>query len=733
MASGIAAVARGEHSDPFQILGPHGGANGWVVRCLLPHAEQVMVVDAGGAELARGERVDEAGVFEAQISAPRDAYRLRARVDGHWHEIDDPYRFPSPLGELDRHLIGEGSHQRLFDVLGARVTRLDGVTGVHFAVWAPNARRVSVVGPFNDWDGRRHPMRPHPANGVWDLFIPALEAGALYKFEIIGPAGERLPLKADPMARRMEPPPGNASVVHTDRYAWRDETWMRDARPNATTREKPVSIYEVHLGSWRRHLNSARSHSYDELASGLVDYVKEMGFTHIELMPVQEHPFDGSWGYQPIGLYAPTWRFGSPDAFKHLVDVCHRAGIGVILDWVPAHFPRDDFGLARFDGTCLYEHADPRQGEHPDWGTLVYNLGRAEVANFLIANALWWVDEYHIDALRVDAVASMLYLDYSREPRESGSPTSTADDENLAAIAFLRRHSTKPCYEHYPSVRSRSPRSRPHGRWCRGRPGADGLGLRLQVGHGLDARHACPTCQARPDPPPLPPQRDHLSHCIYAFNENFMLPLSHDEVVHGKGSLHRNACRATSGNASRTSASCYGYHVCAQPGKKLLFMGAELAQWREWSVDRELDWHLLEQPLHGGVQRLVRDLNALYRELPALHARDCEQSGFEWIDCEDRDVSVITFLRRGERDHEVAVVACNFTPVVRENYRVGVPLAGEYRERLNSDAETYGGSGIGNHGSAMAEPVFANGHAQSLCITLPPLASVIFSPAVNVS
>ncbi len=719
LSAQLAALARGEHGDPFALLGPHSGAAAWKVRAFLPQAETVEVVDADGRGLATMRCVHPDGVFEARIGGAVRPYRLRWRHGETVSVIDDPYRFASPLGDLDRHLLAEGMHLRLYEVLGAHPRQLEGIAGVHFALWAPNARRVSVVGDFNDWDGRRHPMRRHPANGVWDIFVPGLGVGELYKFELLGADGELLPLKADPLAERMEPPPGNACIVHASAYSWRDDAWM-SRRAHACALDRPLAIYEVHLGSWRRRPEQGdRRLSYRELGEELVDYVADMGFTHVELLPVSEHPFDGSWGYQPIGLFSPTWRYGAPDDLKDFIDRCHEAGIGVILDWVPAHFPRDAHGLVRFDGTHLYEHEDPRRGEHRDWGTLIYNFGRAEVANYLLANALYWVDEYHVDALRVDAVASMLYLDYSRGPGE-WLPNRYGGNENLEAIEFMRR------LNETVHARGAVTMAEESTAWPMvSRPtylGGLGYSYKWNLGWMHDT-----LAYMREDPVHRGYHGERLTFgLLYAHHENFILPLSHDEVVHGKGSL----LERMPGDAWQRFANlrlCLSF-MYAYPGKKLLFMGAEIAQEREWDFNRSLDWHLLERAPHGGVQRCVRDLNRLYTAHRALFEQDCEPAGFEWIVCDDAQHSVFAFLRRA-RAGDVAVVVCNFTPVVRYGYRVGVPAAGRYRELFNSDALEYGGSGEGNLGAVGAEARGAHGHAHSLALTLPPLGALVLAAA----
>ncbi len=713
----ITTLIQGRHNDPFAVLGPHRGDTGWVVRTFQPQADSVELLGAEDRPIATLQVIDPAGLFAAEIPADPGSYRLRLRAGEHAWTIDDPYRFPSPLGELDRHLMAEGTHRQLHQRLGAHVMTLDGVDGVHFAVWAPNASRGSVVGPFNDWDGRRHPMRLHPGNGVWDLFVPGLSAGELYKFELLGPQGEPLPLKADPFARYMEAPPGNACIVHHSHYDWRDSDWLgqRGNPLGGNPLDRPMSCYEVHLGSWRRGAGG-RWLSYRELAEQLVPYVVELGYTHIELLPVTEYPFDGSWGYQPIGLFAPTWRFGDPDEFRQFVDRCHQAGIGVIMDWVPAHFPKDAYGLARFDGTALYEHDDPRRGEHPDWGTLIFNYGRAEVANYLIANALFWVEEFHIDGLRVDAVASMLYLDYSREPGE-WLPNRHGGNENLEAVDFLRRMNEAVHAAGGFTVAEESTAwpmvSRPT--WL----GGLGFSYKWNMGWMHDT-----LAYLREDPVHRKYHQDRLTFgLLYAFSENFVLALSHDEVVHGKGSL----LTRMPGDAWQKFANLrlYFSYMTAHPGKKLLFMGGEFGQGGEWNHDRELDWWLLDDHGHAGLQRLVRDLNHLYQRTPALYQVDFSADGFQWIDCSDNTHSVLAFLRRARDPGDFVVTVCNFTPMVRPDYRIGVPGPGYYRELLNSDAELYGGSGVGNLGEVLAEPVPMHGHDWSLNLTLPPLGALL--------
>lgn len=708
------SLVAGRHCDPFSVLGPHYDADGWCVRCWFPGASEVQLLLANGSSWAC-KRVHPQGVFMARCHEHPGHYRLQVDVEGEVFAYEDPYRFASTLGDVDRHLLAKGTHQRLADALGASVCRLDGIAGVRFGVWAPNAKRVSVVGPFNHWDGRRHPMRLHPGIGVWELFIPDLADGDLYKYELVGACDTLLPLKADPLARQMEPPPGNASIVAFSDYEWRDRDWIEQHR-GLDLSTQPVAIYELHLGSWRR-THSGKMLGYRELAHMLVPYVVSMGYTHIELLPVAEHPFDGSWGYQPVGMFAPTHRFGSPDDFKYFVDYCHQHDVSVILDWVPAHFPKDAHGLAQFDGTCLYEHADPRQGEHADWGTLIYNFARPEVVNYLVASALWWIDEYHIDGLRVDAVASMLYLDYSREDGEWVA-NQFGGNENLEAVAFVRRLNERLHQAGAFSIAEESTSwpqvSRP------ARNGGLGFMFKWNMGWMHDTLHYMSEASVH---------RRYHQDCMtfglmYAFSENFVLALSHDEVVHGKGSM----LAKMSGDRWQQFANLRAYYafMYAYPGKKLMFMGGELAQLREWDHDGELDWGALDDPLHGGVQSTVRDLNHLYRNIPALHVYDCRDDGFEWVECADREQSVLAFLRRGSQPTSEMLVVAHFTPVPRYKYRIGVPRAGTYDEVINTDATQYGGSGIGNFGAVVAEAVPAHGHQWSISLSLPPLAALYF-------
>jgi 1,4-alpha-glucan branching enzyme len=628
----------------------------------------------------------------------------------------EPPRLASTLGDLDLHLLGEGKHLRAYEKLGAHPRVLDGVSGVTFAVWAPNARSVSVVGDFNAWDGRAHPMVKVGPNGLWETFIPDLVAGLLYKFELHGPKGNLLPLKADPYAFRCERAPGTASIIHgIQAHDWQDQAWM-EARRQTRIHAAPLSIYELHLGSWRRRPDGSFM-SYGEIAADLAPYVSWLGFTHVQLLPVTEHPYDPSWGYQPLGLFAPTSRFGGPEAFKAFVDTMHQAGLGVILDWVPAHFPEDAHGLGGFDGTHLYEHADPRQGRHMDWGTLIYNYGRVEVQNYLISNALYWLDQFHVDGLRVDAVASMLYLDYSREAGQ-WIPNRHGGRENLEAVAFLRRLN-EVVYAQFPDAFTVAEEStawpgvsRPTDK------GGLGFGFKWDMGWMHDTlRYLGEGMMARPH------HHDNITFSmLYHDAENYVLPLSHDEVVHGKRSLYGRMPGDTWERLANLRL-LYAW-LFAHGGKKLLFMGGEFAQMREWNHDTALDWGLLNQPGHKGIHDLICDLNGLYRRHPSLHEGDCQNGGFSWIDCGDRFNSVLTLLRRAANPEDFMVIAFNFTALPQHGYRVGVPLEGSYRELLNTDSTYYGGRNEGNTGFATTEPIPVHGFPQSLSLTLPPLAAL---------
>ncbi|HEX3540545.1 MAG TPA: 1,4-alpha-glucan branching protein GlgB [Acidimicrobiales bacterium] len=730
----IELIVAGEHGDPHRVLGLHDG----VVRAYRPDALAMRFIPSGGspAEAREMTRIHPAGVFEVAVPPETDHYQLAADYGRPGFVttfvFDDPYRAWPTLGELDLHLIGEGRHHRLWTVLGAHPRVHQGVAGVSFAVWAPNARAARVVGDWNFWDGRVHQMRSLGSSGVWELFIPGVEPGARYKYELVTP-DRHLSLKADPLAFATEVPPGTASIIAAPPgHAWSeaDERW-RAERAAARAHERPLSVYEMHLGSWRWG-QDAQGHwrplTYRELADRLPDYVADMGFTHVEFMPVAEHPYGGSWGYQVSAYYAPTARYGSPDDFRALVDALHQRGIGVIVDWVPAHFPRDEFALARFDGTALYEHEDPRKGSHPDWGTLVFNFGRNEVRNFLVANALFWLQEYHIDGLRVDAVASMLYLDYSRNPGE-WIPNVFGGRENLEAVSFLKE-TNESVYAEHPGALMIAEESTA---WpAVSRPtylGGLGFGFKWNMGWMHD------TLQYFSRDPLF--RRYHQNELtfglIYAWTENFVLPLSHDEVVHGKGSLMTKM----PGDRWQQLAglrALFGW-MWAHPGKQLIFMGCELADDHEWSHEHSLNWDLLHNPEHAGVRAAVQALNRVYRSSPALWERDTTGEGFRWIDASDTDNSVLSFLRfgaGGEAGVETGtpVLACiaNLTPVPHEGYRVGLPLAGPWREVVNTDAAFFGGSGMGNEGEVAATATPWHGLSASAELTLPPLAVIWLEP-----
>ena len=711
------ALLTGRLADPFAFLGPHATPQGQIVRAFQPGAEAVEVVARdNGDSLGQLTPVGN-GLFSGLVSS-LEPYFLRIHWPNAMQETEDPYSFGLILGDVDLHLFSEGSHWRLAERFGSAVTEIAGVTGVRFAVWAPNAERVSVIGDFNTWDGRRHPMRLRHSAGVWELFLPRLGAGERYKYEIVGANGGILQ-KADPMARATERPPATSSIVPQPlAFRWSDADWMasREARqsPNA-----PISIYELHAASWLRpEHDKTATLDWIALAEKLVPYLSDLGFTHVELLPIMEHPFGGSWGYQPLSQFAPSARFGEPHEFAHFVDACHRAGIGVILDWVPAHFPTDAYGLARFDGTALYEYADPREGHHRDWNTYIYNLGRREVAGFLIASALYWLETFHIDGLRVDAVASMLYRDYSR-PSNEWVPNKFGGRENLESIEFLRRLNSV--------VAERAPGAITIAEESTAWPGVSapvsqgGLGFSYKWNMGwmhdtLDYVHQEPIHR-----------RWHHNKLtfglMYAFAERFILPLSHDEVVHGKGSLYGKL----PGDPWQKLATLRAYltFMWTHPGKKLLFMGGEIGQIREWSHDREIDWHLLKDPGHAGLQRLVGDINRLYTGEPALHGEDVEPSGFSWVIGNDAENSVYAYERHAAGEPTMLIVL-NLTPVPRRGYRVGAVRAGHWREVLNSDAALYGGSNMGNAGIVQTQAIPVHGREHSLDLVLPPLAAMIF-------
>ena len=714
----LESLARGEHGAPFNVLGVFADGNAWRYRVLQPHAETVELLDGDRALPLAPAAVD--GVFEASLAERPAVCRLRVTDrDGASWEVVDPYSFPPQAGELDVYLWAEGTHLRAYEKLGAHRREVDGVGGVQFSVWAPNAVRVSVVGAFNRWDGRHHPMQSHGGSGLWELFIPGLQQGDLYKFEIKGRDGF-LAEKADPFAFASELRPLSASMVwDLGGYEWGDDEWMAARRGREFERE-PMSIYEVHLGSWRRRGGDTFL-TYAELADELIPYAQWLGFTHIELLPVTEHPLDASWGYQTIGYFAPTSRFGSPDDFRAFVDRCHQAGLGVIIDWVPAHFPKDPHGLAFFDGTHLFEHADPRQGEHRDWGTLIFNYGRNEVRSFLLSNAMFWADQYHVDGFRVDAVASMLYLDYSREAGE-WIPNQHGGNENLEAVSFLRKFNEVVHGEH-PGILTFAEESTS---WPMvSRPtfqGGLGFGLKWNMGWMNDS-----LSYFQREPVHRKYHHNNLTFSLlYAFTENFILPFSHDEVVHGKGSL-LNKMPGDDWQKFAGLRLLYTW-MFTHPGKKLLFMGCEFAQWDEWDHDRSLDWHLADSDRHRQVQLLVRDLNELYRNTPALRAFDFSWEGFEWIDCTDADHSVLSFVRKDPATGDMTVVLMNCTPVERAGYRVGLPADGRWRTVFNSDSEFYGGGNKGLAGSVKAEAVPWQGRSHSLMLDLPALAGVVLRP-----
>ncbi|MFN7983702.1 MAG: 1,4-alpha-glucan branching protein GlgB [Vicinamibacterales bacterium] len=717
----LAALASGQWRDPFALLGPHRTPDGLCIRAIRPDAEQIAVRLVADGQLVPMRRLSPDGVFEVVLPATDvPDYRLHITLfGGHTYEVDDPYRYGRVLTDYDLYLLGEGTHYRAFEKLGAHRMQVGTTTGVHFAVWAPNAQRVSVVGDFNRWDGRTHPMRLFTLSGIWEIFIPNLADGEKYKFEIRTSAGHLL-TKADPYGFAFEHPPQTASVLRDiSHYEWQDAGWMSSRASHGSWFEAPMSIYEVHLGSWARvPEENNRVLSYRELADRLVPYVQEMGFTHIELLPVMEHPFTGSWGYQVIGFYAPTSRYGSPEDFKYFVDRCHQAGLGVILDWVPGHFPKDAHGLARFDGTALYEHADPRQAEQPDWGTLVFNYGRHEVRNFLLSNALFWLEEYHIDGLRVDAVASMLYLDYSRRDGQ-WIPNRHGGRENLDAIDFLQRLNTLTHGEHPGTITAAEESTSFAGVSRPVHQGGLGFTFKWNMGWMHDVLE-----YARLDPIYRQWSHNLLTFSIlYNSSENFILPFSHDEVVHGKGSMI-DKMAGDAWQKRATLRTLYGF-MLGHPGKKLLFMGSEFGQWREWNHDRSLDWHLLDDPGHRGLKSYVQELNRLLRTEPALYQRDFSDVGFRWIDCDDNRNSVVSMIRSARDPRDFVVLVFNFTPVPRPGYRLGVPSPGYYAELLNSDAACFGGSDTGNGGGVHSEPIHAHGFWQSITLTLPPLGCLM--------
>jgi 1,4-alpha-glucan branching enzyme len=671
-----------------------------------------------GQALTRLQLVHPGGLFSGRLDQPAP-YRLRIQWPEAIQEMEDPYSFGLLLGDLDLHLIAQGTHYELSYVLGAQPMTIDGVPGVRFAVWAPNARRVSVVGDFNNWDGRRNPMRLRQEAGIWELFIPRLGPGERYKYELIGPHGQLLPQKADPVARSSEAAPGSASIVaRSEPFPWTDGAWM-NTRATRQTEDAPISVYEVHPGSWLRLADEGnRSLDWTELADRLIPYVSGLGFTHIELLPITEYPFGGSWGYQPLGLFAPTGRYGTPEDFAEFVNRCHEAGLGVILDWVPAHFPTDVWGLAQFDGTALYEHQDPREGFHQDWNTLIYNLGRNEVKGFLIASALHWVERFHIDALRVDAVASMLYRDYSRREGE-WIPNRYGGRENLESIEFFKHLNSIIAHRCHGAITIAEESTAFPGVTKPAEEGGLGFTFKWNMGWMHDTLHYM-------EQDPIYRSYNHGAFTfgmVYAYSERFILPLSHDEVVHGKGSL----IRKMPGDEWQRFANLRAYlgYMWAHPGKKLLFMGGEIAQEREWNHDASLSWELLDNPRHSGIQRLVRDLNHIYAAEPALYGTDTDPACFEWAVVDDHVNSVFAMLRIAKDGGSIILAVSNMTPVPRTGYRIGVPKAGLWHEILNTDAETYGGGNMGNGGVLHTEEVWTHRYPVSLALTLPPLSTLL--------
>ncbi|MGH3437097.1 MAG: 1,4-alpha-glucan branching protein GlgB [Sciscionella sp.] len=712
-AAEISRLLEGAHHAPHSLLGMHDHPEGTVVRVLRPGADSVAVVRGGTTHSLSPIA---AGLFAGVLPGPASDYRLRVTRGASSEVMDDPYRWLPTVGQVDLHLISEGRHERLWEVLGAHLREYQTpggtVRGTSFAVWAPNAVGVRVCGDFDGWDGRTTPMRSLGSSGVWELFVPGVADGTKYKFRLLGTDGNWHE-KADPMAFATEIPPSTASVVATSNYSWEDSSWLSHRR-SAEPASLPMSVYEVHLGSWRQGL------SYRDLAEELTSYVRDTGFTHVEFLPVAEHPFGGSWGYQVTSYYAPTARFGSPDEFRYLVDRLHGAGIGVIVDWVPAHFPRDIWALARFDGQACYEHADPRRGEHPDWGTLVFDFGRNEVRNFLVANALYWIEEFHIDGLRVDAVASMLYLDYSRDEGQ-WLPNVHGGRENLDAVAFLQELNAT-VYKHHPGALMIAEESTSWPGVTRPTHlGGLGFGFKWNMGWMHDTLR-----YASHDPVHRAFHHNEMTFSLmYAWSENFVLPLSHDEVVHGKGSLW-SKMPGDDWNKAAGLRALLAY-MWAHPGKQLLFSGCEFGQVREWSESRSLDWDLLRQPLHLGLQRLITDLNAGYRAHPALYEVDTRQDGFSWIDANDSANNVLTFVRF-DAEGTPLVCAANFAGVPHEHYRLGLPTTGSWREVINTDAEFYGGSGVGNDGTVTAHPEPWHGRSASAIVRLPPCGVLWLAP-----
>ncbi|MBA6390658.1 1,4-alpha-glucan branching protein GlgB [Colwellia sp. BRX10-3] len=728
----VSAIVNVKHRDIFSVLGIHNhpSLSGLIVRAFLPEALSVEVIATKtNALVAELSQVDQAGLFEGKLGRKRNVfdYRLRVLYKNETVIVDDPYRYPSLLKNDDLYLFCEGTHEQAYQWMGSHEVEVGNVQGTHFVVWAPDASRVSVVGDFNFWDGRHHVMRKHPGSGVWEIFLPNVVASASYKYEIADKNGQIQPLKADPYTFSMQLAPETASkVIQNSEYQWQDKQWMNERDTASNHYNGAVSIYEVHLGSWKRNAEDSadNSHSpsyltYRELAEQLVPYVVEMGFTHLQLMPVSEYPFDGSWGYQPIGLFAPTARFGSAEDFKYFVDCCHRAGIGLLLDWVPGHFPTDEHGTGKFDGSCLYEHEDLRKGFHPDWKTLIYNYGRSEVQSYLLSNAIYWLDQFHIDGLRVDAVASMLYLDYSREAGE-WLPNVHGGRENLEAIEVLQKVNAR-SYAKHPGVMMIAEESTA---WPGVSKPVDGGGLGFGFKWNMGWMNDTLKFMERD---PIYRQHHHNEMTfglVYSFSENFVLPISHDEVVHGKGSL-LNKMPGDDWQKFANLRAYYGF-MWTHPGKKLLFMGCEFAQRAEWNHDQSLDWHLLEHDSHKGMQTLIKDLNHTYRNIPALHELDCDGNGFEWLDSQNSAQSILVYLRKGQAGTAPALVVVNLTPTSYENFSVGVPHHGFYRECLNTDSSIYGGSNVGNGGGVNSVNEAYAGQANKVSLSVPPLATMIF-------
>ncbi len=728
----IRQVVHGRCDHPHAVLGPkhlkaEEHSDKVVIRTFKPNADRAWVIAADERQFQPMRRIHPDGVFETVccrsfLKSGQRHYKIRYTQEQTTMTDHDPYSFEPLLSDMDLHLFNEGNHFDIYEKLGAHQRTVDGVKGINFAVWAPNAQAISVVGDFNGWDGRQHPLLKRVPSGVWEIFIPSLEVGELYKFRLVDCHGQEVE-KSDPFGFGAELPPRTASIVRDlSAYQWQDSDWIAK-RSKVNPLEQPVSVYELHPGSWKHEEGKDNGWmNYRDLAHQVVGYCLEMGFTHIELMPISEHPYTGSWGYQTVGYFSPTSRYGTPEDFMYFVDFCHQNEIGVIIDWVPAHFPKDVHGLAKFDGTALYEHADPRQGEHPDWGTLVFNYDRTEVQNFLISNALFWMEKYHIDGLRVDAVASMLYLDYSREEGE-WVPNEFGGRENLGAINFMKRMNEK-VHEQFPGVLTLAEESTAWGGVSRPTyTGGLGFSIKWNMGWMNDTLR-----YMRHDPIHRKYHHDELTFSlIYAFTENFMLPFSHDEVVHGKGSL----LDQMPGDLWQKFANLrllYSY-MWTHPGKKLMFMGCEWGQWNEWNCDSQLQWDLLQWGSHAGLRKMVSDLNRLYREQPALHEVDFDGAGFEWIDSMSRDLSVIGYVRRAKNPADYVVVACNFTPTTHGEYRLGVPEPGSYREIFNSDSEYYDGTNVGNGGGIDAEQIEAQGREWSIKLSLPPLGVTVLKKA----